>query len=136
MHYYSIEERIIAEAHFFLESGGTVRSTAKKFDVSKSTVHKDLSEKLAYINSSADLIAALKEKPGRAAVLDVSWPEPPVPGSPLYAMDNVILTPHAAGSIGNEIQRMGEYMAAEYAAFAAGQPTKYEVTEQMLETMA
>ena len=52
MHYYSIEERIIAEAHFFLESGGTVRSTAKKFDVSKSTVHKDLSEKLAYINSA------------------------------------------------------------------------------------
>ena len=84
----------------------------------------------------ADLIAALQEKPGRAAVLDVSWPEPPVPGSPLYAMDNVILTPHAAGSIGNEIQRMGEYMAAEYAALAAGRPTKYEVTEEMLKTMA
>ena len=84
----------------------------------------------------ADLIAALKEKPGRAAVLDVSWPEPPVPGSELYTMDNVILTPHTAGSIGNEVARMGEYMYREYKAFAAGQPTKYRVTEAMLATMA
>ena len=50
MQYYSLEERIVAEAHYFLESGGTVRSTAKKFDVSKSTVHKDLREKLPEIN--------------------------------------------------------------------------------------
>ena len=84
----------------------------------------------------ADMIAALREKPCRAAVLDVSWPEPPVPGSPLYTMDNVILTPHTAGSIGNEIRRMGEYMYNEYAAFAAGTPTRYEVTEEMLKTMA
>ena len=84
----------------------------------------------------ADMIAALKEKPGRAAVLDVSWPEPPVPGSELYTMDNVILTPHTAGSIGNEIARMGAYMYREFHAFAAGQPTKYRVTEDMLATMA
>lgn len=84
----------------------------------------------------ADMIAALKEKPCRAAVLDVSWPEPPVPGSELYTMDNVILTPHTAGSIGKEIARMGEYMYREYKAFSAGQPTKYRVTEAMLATMA
>ena len=84
----------------------------------------------------ADLIAALKEKPGRAAVLDVTWPEPPVPGSELYTMDNVILTPHIAGSIGSEVARMGEYMYREYRAFSAGQPTKYRVTETMLATMA
>ncbi len=84
----------------------------------------------------ADMIAALKEKPTRTAVLDVSWPEPPAPGSELYTMANVILTPHTAGSIGNEIQRMGEYMCAEYEAFASGSPTRYMVTEKMLETMA
>lgn len=84
----------------------------------------------------ADMIAALKEKPTRTAVLDVSWPEPPAPGSELYTMANVILTPHTAGSIGNEIQRMGEYMCAEYEAFASGSPTRYTVTEKMLETMA
>ena len=84
----------------------------------------------------ADLIAALKEKPDRTAVLDVTWPEPPVEGSELYTLPNVILTPHNAGSIGNEVARMGEYMAAEFEAFAAGSPTKYMVTEKMLETMA
>ena len=33
-------------AVYMIETGGTVRSAAKKFDISKSTVHKDLSEKL------------------------------------------------------------------------------------------
>jgi phosphoglycerate dehydrogenase-like enzyme len=84
----------------------------------------------------ADLIAALKEKPGRAAVLDVTWPEPPAPGSELYTLDNVILTPHMAGSLGGEVARMGEYMYREYMAFAAGEPTRYRVTEEMLATMA
>ena len=84
----------------------------------------------------ADLIAALKEKPGRAAVLDVTWPEPPAPGSGLYTMENVFLTPHLAGSIGDEVARMGEYMYREYRAFSAGLPTKYRVTEPMLATMA
>ena len=84
----------------------------------------------------ADLIAALKEKPGRAAVLDVTWPEPPAPGSELYTLGNVILTPHMAGSLGDEVARMGEYMYAEYKAFSEGRPTKYEVSGQMLATMA
>lgn len=84
----------------------------------------------------ADMIAALTEKPTRTAVLDVSWPEPPAEGSELYTMDNVILTPHTAGSIGDEIKRMGEYMAAEFQAFYSGAPTRYRVTEKMLETMA
>ncbi len=86
--------------------------------------------------AEADLIAALSEKPGRAAVLDVTWPEPPAPGSPLYTMENVVLTPHIAGSIGDEVARMGEYMLAECAALLSGAPVKYEVTEKMLETMA
>ena len=84
----------------------------------------------------ADLIAALKEKPGRAAVLDVTWPEPPAPGSELYTLNNVVLTPHAAGSLGGEVARMGEYMYREYRAFSSGAPTKYRVTEEMLATMA
>ena len=50
MTYSDTDERILAEAHHILETKGTVRSTAKKFGVSKSTVHKDLSLKLYYIN--------------------------------------------------------------------------------------
>lgn len=83
-----------------------------------------------------DLITALKEYPDRCAVLDVTYPEPPEKGSGLYTMPNVFLTPHMAGSIGNEIQRMGEYMLNEFTAFYNGLPTKYEVSEKMLETMA
>ena len=103
----------------------------------------NMEENAVFINTGrgqqvveADMIAALKEKPTRTAVLDVSWPEPPAPGSELYTMKNVILTPHTAGSIGNEIQRMGEYMCAEYEALVSGSPTRYMVTEKMLETMA
>lgn len=84
----------------------------------------------------SDMIEALREVPTRAAVLDVTYPEPPAADSPLYTMENVFLTPHIAGSIGNEVRRMGEYMYKEYAAFDAGLPVKYDVTLKMLETMA
>ncbi len=86
--------------------------------------------------AEADLIAALKAKPGRAAVLDVTWPEPPAPGSELYTMENVILTPHMAGSIGDEVARMGEYMRNEFILLYYGKQPQYEVTREMLDTMA
>lgn len=41
----SIEERAITLAHYIIETKDTVRSTAKKFGVSKSTVHKDVTLK-------------------------------------------------------------------------------------------
>lgn len=84
----------------------------------------------------ADMIAALKEEPMRVAILDVTFPEPPASDSELYTLNNVILTPHIAGSIGNEVHRMGEYMYEEFESFDAGHPTRYSVTLKMLETMA
>ena len=84
----------------------------------------------------ADLVRALREEPGRTAVLDVTWPEPPEEGSPLYALPNVFLTPHIAGSSGDETYRMAEYMLEEFRNFIAGRPTRYGVTLAMLETMA
>ena len=83
-----------------------------------------------------DLVRALKEVPTRSALLDVTMPEPPLPGHPFYAMENVFLTPHVAGSAGDECLRMGEYMIAEAAALSAGDPVKWEVSMKMLETMA
>ena len=41
-----IEERVIELANFIVENNSTVRGAAKKFHVSKSTVHKDVSERL------------------------------------------------------------------------------------------
>ena len=46
----SIEERAITLAHYIIETKDTVRSTAKKFGVTKSTVHKDVSDRLLKIN--------------------------------------------------------------------------------------
>lgn len=40
----------IAIANYIIESNATVRQTAKKFGISKSTVHKDVTERLLMIN--------------------------------------------------------------------------------------
>lgn len=46
----SIEERSVILAHYIIESKDTVRGAAKKFGISKSTVHKDIAERLRKIN--------------------------------------------------------------------------------------
>lgn len=45
-----IEERVMELARYILETNATVRAAAKKFRVSKSTVHKDITERLLEIN--------------------------------------------------------------------------------------
>ena len=45
-----IEERVIEVAHYIIDSKDTVRGSAKKFGVSKSTIHKDVSQRLEKIN--------------------------------------------------------------------------------------
>ena len=45
-----IEERVKTLASYIIETGCTVRGAATKFNVSKSTVHKDISERLEKIN--------------------------------------------------------------------------------------
>ena len=50
--YQNIEERACELAHYIIDSKDTVRGAAKKFGVSKSTVHKDLSERILKINPS------------------------------------------------------------------------------------
>lgn len=58
-----IEERAICLAHYIIDSKDTVRGTAKKFGISKSTVHKDVSERLIKINPilAAEVRAILNE---------------------------------------------------------------------------
>lgn len=46
-----IEERILSIADYTVSHNSTVRETAKKFGISKSTVHKDLRERLPQINA-------------------------------------------------------------------------------------
>lgn len=48
----NMEERCEALAVYIVENRATVRAAAKKFGISKSTVHKDLSERLPMFNRS------------------------------------------------------------------------------------
>jgi phosphoglycerate dehydrogenase-like enzyme len=82
------------------------------------------------------LARAMGEKPGRTALLDVTFPEPAQADSPFFQLENVILTPHIAGSASNEVARMGRFMAEECERYLSGEPLKYEVNLKMLETMA
>ena len=47
-----MEERVIESAIYIIEHNATVRQTAKQFGVSKSTVHKDVTERLVQVNPS------------------------------------------------------------------------------------
>lgn len=47
-----IEERAVEIANYIIETKATVRQTAKKFGVSKSTVHKDVTDRLVRLNPS------------------------------------------------------------------------------------
>lgn len=47
-----IEERAVNIANYIIETNATVRQTAKMFGISKSTVHKDVTERLALVNSA------------------------------------------------------------------------------------
>ena len=54
---YSMEQRACELAVYIIETGATVRACAKKFGISKSTVHKDLSQRLKQYNKTLYLQA-------------------------------------------------------------------------------
>ena len=109
--------------------------TKKQFDLMR--------DNAAFINTGrgaqvieADMIAAMKDSPGRIALLDVTHPEPPLPGSELYTAPNIFISPHFAGSTGTEPLRHGEYMRDEFLLYSSEKKLRYSVTLEMLETMA
>jgi phosphoglycerate dehydrogenase-like enzyme len=59
------------------------------------------------------------------AYLDTTDPELLPGGHELYALPNVLLTPHIAGSAGTELQRLGANVVAETKRFVAGEPFAY-----------
>ena len=67
-----IEERVLALAEYIVTTNSTVRAAAKRFKVSKSTVHKDVTERLQEISPS--LAAQVK------SVLDVNKAERQIRG--------------------------------------------------------
>lgn len=101
-----------------------------------------LRDKAIFINTSrgalvdeAALIAELER--GRIlACLDVTDPEPPEAGSPLYALPNCILTPHIAGAVKQNIRRQGDSVLEQIESFLAGKSMPCEVPLGKLDILA
>jgi phosphoglycerate dehydrogenase-like enzyme len=70
------------------------------------------------------------------AILDVTEPEPLPEGSLLYALPNVMITPHIAGSLGSETRRMSAQALDELERFVAGRPPIDAITSEALEVSA
>jgi phosphoglycerate dehydrogenase-like enzyme len=81
------------------------------------------------------LVAELRR--GRiSAVLDVTEPEVTPADSPLWDLPNVILTPHVAGSLGNELARLGSQALDEVLRLVAGEPLHHAVDPAALPVTA
>ncbi|MGB0114063.1 MAG: hydroxyacid dehydrogenase [Ilumatobacteraceae bacterium] len=71
-----------------------------------------------------------------SAVLDVTDPEPLPREHPLWALPNVFITPHLAGSLGTELRRMVDAAIDEIDRWRNGRPGRNEVTAAQLDRLA
>jgi len=83
-----------------------------------------------------EMIEALTRRSDLTALLDVTWPEPPVEGSPLYTLPNVVLTPHIAGSQEGECRRMGQLMIDEFDRWSKGEPMQWTISKEKAAILA
>lgn len=83
-----------------------------------------------------ELIEVLGRRTDLTAWLDVTYPEPPVAGSPLWSMPNVILTPHIAGSQDRECRRMGRLMIDEFDRWNRGENLKWSISKEKAALLA
>ena len=88
------------------------------------------------IVNEPEMVEVLAKKPELTALLDVTWPEPPVAGSPLYSLPNVILTPHIAGSQEKECRRMGQLMVDEFDRWSKGEIMKWAISKEKAAVLA
>lgn len=89
----------------------------------------------AAILDQAALAQSVRER-GIRVILDVTDPEPLPDGHELWSLPGVFITPHIAGALGNELQRLGESATREVERFTAGLPPEHPVSRAALVAMA
>ena len=110
----SIDERRLS----LLRDGATIINTARGAIVDQAALE-------------AELVS------GRInAVIDTTDPWVPHASSPLYTLPNVVLTPHMAGALGNEIGRLGAHAVSELERYVNDQPFEHPVRREDLTRMA
>lgn len=82
------------------------------------------------------LISVLARRPDLQALLDVTDPEPPAEGSPLFSLPNVFLTAHLAGAVNHETRRLGRACVSEFLAWKNGRPLAFAVPVEKVACMA
>lgn len=86
--------------------------------------------------SEVDLYDMLAADPTKTALIDVLTDDSGSDSNPLNTLPNCLITPHIAGSSGNEVRRMADYMIEALDCVLAGEKCRHEVTLDMLATMA
>lgn len=112
----------------------------------KRMITRDLFERLqpyaTFINTGRGatidelgMLDVMEKRPDLTVLLDVTDPEPPGPDSTIYRLPNVLLTPHIASNLGNEVHRQADCVIQEYHRYKKGDKMKYSVSMSMLKTM-
>jgi len=101
-----------------IKDGGTIINTARGGLVDQPALERELAQGRLY------------------AVLDTTDPEVLPDHSPLYELPNVFLTPHIAGSLGQETQRLADCIVDEVERFSKGAALKHRVRRDQLMRLA
>lgn len=102
---------------------------ARQFELMKDGVYLINVSRGAIVNTEA-LVAALRSGKVAGAGLDVTDPEPLPAGHPLWAMNNVIITPHVAGFSDRLGERQRELFRENVERFATGRPLRNVVDKR------
>ena len=103
--------------------------SAKQFDLMKKNSYF-IAVSRGKLYSSEALLSALESKHLAGAGLDVTNPEPLPKGHPLWKCENVIITPHIAGTSDNVQTRRMAVLKENIARFSKGEPLVNVVDKQ------
>lgn len=120
MPYLPETERIITAAHF-----ASMRFRASFINTARGAI----------VDEPA-MIDVLRQRPDLQALLDVTYPEPPEKGSPLFHLPNVWLSGHIAGSVKHEVFRLGRACVDAFGDWRAGRKLSDAVNPHEFASMA